>query len=956
MLNDKYSIKKLDAPKRDNKEYFLMESTTGFKILNIIDKDTDISAANMFVKVGSLHEEIYLKNLDSDVGKGLVHFLEHMLFIETEKYNIDKYGLDYFQDFIGRYNGISNASTHNEFTQYYFTIHKSGLIKAIDIFLHFFIKPTFNPKYVEKEKNAVNNEYLKNIESDIWKMCDMLNIFSKKNHPYRNFTTGNYDTLTCIDNTNFILDSLHLIFNEFYIQSNMILVIYHNENIFINNPDILDTIGQIKVHPKYITNERKIEFLSKYNNIQTKINKFPIQKQDNIRLVEMYSKMGSSKINIIFQVPKYNDSIVKLKPLEYLQYIINSYDQGSIYNILVANNLATNIVTDIIDEFGTCFILLINITLSEEGFIKRNIVANLVLNLITNSQYVNKTIYDNIVNIANLKYEADIENLPLENVNDAINNLYLYSPKYLNSHKIITDPYSETYEKNVKKYLENINIGNCIVFYLSHNFDKNSMIESKLWHKPIYKIHNNYRFTDDISIYLNKYKLPKKNICIPKYLNIYKPILHNKYPEKKELNGIDLWIKTDDKYNTSKCCIGTIITSCNINKNVINYVKINLFILLFDEIVKKYLNCIIKTSFKIETSVNNDDIVILINGYNIYIHRVFEIILFLLIKKNIKEYTEFFVSSLEYYKTCLINSEYGQPYEILYDKHKNISTNNHYSNQEQLYVLENESISTNNIYNIIIDILNSSEIKVLVQGNINENGIDYIAKTLMEFGDNIKPKYKNPMVNHQQAKLINECSDKQHIYYPKNDLEPNYACGIFYQIYYLDKTDEYYLKNKLIVELSNLILSNNFFKLLRTEKQLGYYVRNSIKKIGNIKCPMLHYGFVVQSGTHNIEHIKNEISTFIIHFYPKYKEEINNLDNYKDIMKDLLNSRYNNYEEEFEYNIGKIQNRTYNFNEKNDMITALDDINGKDLVKFYEDFLLNNSSYFVVGVNRGKNI
>ena len=91
-------------------------------------------------------------------------------------------------------------------------------------------------------------------------MCDMLNIFSKKKSPIPAIYNRNYDTLTCIDNTNFILDS-HLIFNEFYIQSNMILVIYHNENIFINNPDILDTIGQIKVHPKYITNERKSSFI-----------------------------------------------------------------------------------------------------------------------------------------------------------------------------------------------------------------------------------------------------------------------------------------------------------------------------------------------------------------------------------------------------------------------------------------------------------------------------------------------------------------------------------------------------------------------------------------------------------------------------------------------------------------------------------------------------------------------
>ena len=51
----------------------------------------------------------------------------------------------------------------------------------------------------------------------------------------------------------------------------------------------------------------------------------------------------------------------------------------------------------------------------------------------------------------------------------------------------------------------------------------------------------------------------------------------------------------------------------------------------------------------------------------------------------------------------------------------------------------------------------------------------------------------------------------------------------------------------------------------------------------------------------------------------------------------------NNYEEEFEYNIGKI----HNFNEKNDMITTLDDMQNWDLVKFMK-FLLNNSSYFLL--------
>ena len=66
------------------------------------------------------------------------------------------------------------------------------------------------------------------------------------------------------------------------------------------------------------------------------------------------------------------------------------------------------------------------------------------------------------------------------------------------------------------------------------------------------------------------------------------------------------------------------------------------------------------------------------------------------------------------------------------------------------------------------------------------------------------------------------------------------------QIYYLDKTDEYYLKNKLIVELSNLILSNNFFNCYELKNSWDIMLE-IVLKIGNIKCPMLYYGFVVQS-------------------------------------------------------------------------------------------------------------
>jgi secreted Zn-dependent insulinase-like peptidase len=78
------------------------------EVLLISDSETDYSAASLSVGVGSLHNP---ENMP-----GLAHFLEHMLFRGSQKYP----KVNEFVDRIKKCNGVFNAYTAAEETNYYF--------------------------------------------------------------------------------------------------------------------------------------------------------------------------------------------------------------------------------------------------------------------------------------------------------------------------------------------------------------------------------------------------------------------------------------------------------------------------------------------------------------------------------------------------------------------------------------------------------------------------------------------------------------------------------------------------------------------------------------------------------------------------------------------------------------------------------------------------------------------
>mmetsp|Transcript_42761 Transcript_42761/g.50120 ORF Transcript_42761/g.50120 Transcript_42761/m.50120 type:complete len:87 (+) Transcript_42761:145-405(+) len=75
--------------------------------------------------------------LDPKDTPGLAHFLEHMLFMGTEKYPI----ANQYDDFVLNNGGYNNAYTNNFNTNFHFSIANESLEEGLDIFSHVFISP-----------------------------------------------------------------------------------------------------------------------------------------------------------------------------------------------------------------------------------------------------------------------------------------------------------------------------------------------------------------------------------------------------------------------------------------------------------------------------------------------------------------------------------------------------------------------------------------------------------------------------------------------------------------------------------------------------------------------------------------------------------------------------------------------------------------------------------------------
>jgi len=155
----------------------------GLRVLLVSDPKFNKSSAALVVRVGQID--------DPRDREGMAHFLEHMLFLGTEKYpDVSEYS-----GFIKANGGVNNAYTATDHTNYHFEVRHDAFAGALDRFAQFFIAPKFNPEFTGREVNAVHNEAMRHVQNDFRRLIGVSRELYDPTSGESKFSTGTKETL-----------------------------------------------------------------------------------------------------------------------------------------------------------------------------------------------------------------------------------------------------------------------------------------------------------------------------------------------------------------------------------------------------------------------------------------------------------------------------------------------------------------------------------------------------------------------------------------------------------------------------------------------------------------------------------------------------------------------------------------------------------------------------------------
>ncbi|MEH6823199.1 MAG: insulinase family protein [Motiliproteus sp.] len=321
----------------DPRSYLAFELDNGLKVAVISDPGADQASASLEVGVGS--------GDDPSATQGLAHFLEHMLFLGTDKYP----DAGAYQAYISQHGGNHNAFTAHDRTNYFFDIDQSQLAPALDRFSRFFIAPLFTPEYVDRERHAVHSEYQSKLKEDGRRQYAVLREVINPAHPLATFAVGSLDTLKDNDQGT-LIDALKQFYQRYYSADNMSLVVLGRESTAQLKALVEQRFAEIPCQ-KQIPRPEPVPLFKRGT--------LPAQ-------LDIKSLKELHQLSLTFPVPPIRDYYDR-KPLQYLSALIGHEGEGSLLAELKRNSWASGLSAGPAYVYADTSALTVSISLTPEG-------------------------------------------------------------------------------------------------------------------------------------------------------------------------------------------------------------------------------------------------------------------------------------------------------------------------------------------------------------------------------------------------------------------------------------------------------------------------------------------------------------------------------------------------------------------------------------------------------------
>ena len=412
----------------DHRAYQAVTLDNGLVAVLVSDATTDKAAAALTVYRGSYD--------DPEGRDGLAHFLEHMLFLGTAKYpNVDDY-----QSFITTHGGTFNAYTASDHTNFFFDVQPAYFEGALDRFAQFFIAPTFDAAYVEREKNAVNSEYQLYLKDDEWRASYVEKQVMNPAHPGAKFSVGSLDTLSGDVRTDLIA-----YYRAHYSADQMALVVLGNQSL----------------------DELHAWVAAKFSEIPRR----PISKADPIgpmfapgtlpRMLTYQTVKDSREVVYNFPVPEL-DTYFREKPGLYVANLLGHEGAGSLHAQLKARGWIESLGASAQRFDADNALITVSIELTEEGARHIDDITRALFEYIAliRADGVAKWRYSEQAEVASLAFRFQEKSSPLSFVYNTAPNLRLYPVKDVLEAPYLMERYDEAL---IRKYLDALRPDNLLL-------------------------------------------------------------------------------------------------------------------------------------------------------------------------------------------------------------------------------------------------------------------------------------------------------------------------------------------------------------------------------------------------------------------------------------------------------------------------------------------------------------
>jgi len=510
------------SPNDDN-QYRFIELENGLKVILVSDKEADKAAASMNVAVGSGN--------DPQDREGLAHFLEHMLFLGTEKYPDP----GEYQQFIKSHGGQHNAFTAFQDTNYFFDVQAEFLAPALDRFAQQFAAPLFTAELVDRERNAVHSEFSSKQKDDGRRFYSVKKAASNPDHAFSQFAVGNLSTLENTDDNPLRPDLIEF-WKQHYSANLMSLAVY--------GPQTLDDL-EAMVRGRFDAIENR--------NLEPMRHKAALFEQEALPAKITADAIKEVRsLTLTFPIPSQEDNY-RTKPASYVANLLGHEGPGSLFDVLKRAGLAESLSAGLGMDTGDNATLEINIALTPKGLSHHEDILPLAFDYIEKIRQkgISERRFLEMQNLARIDFRFREQGSPLHEAMRLSSQLLDYPPEDLLRAPWLVERYAP---EQYRKILGQLTPDNVLVFVLAPEPElKNPNITD--WYEAAWTrepLTPQTLAKTGLPELASQLSLPPANPFVPEDLQLVPGQTMEQPMMLGSLGDMDIWFARDTRFDTPK--------------------------------------------------------------------------------------------------------------------------------------------------------------------------------------------------------------------------------------------------------------------------------------------------------------------------------------------------------------------------------------------------------------------